>query len=59
MNKSRILSSIEVTINEALKRLSILEGNDKKALQDEFKEWLDSINSESKNYDVLFIDKIN
>ena len=53
------MGSCEVTINYALKRLSVLEGKNKKALEDEFKEWLDAIESDYKNYDVLFINKIN
>tara|TARA_Y100001968_G_scaffold231959_1_gene214681 strand:+ start:87 stop:266 length:180 start_codon:yes stop_codon:yes gene_type:complete len=59
MSNSSLMGSCEVTINYALKRLSVLEGKNKKALEDEFKEWLDAIESDYKNYDVLFINKIN
>ena len=59
MSNSSLMGSCEVTINYALKRLSVLEGKNKKALEDEFKEWLDAIESDYKNYDVLFINKMN
>lgn len=58
MSDSRILSTIEITINEVLKRLSKLNGRDKLSLRKEFKEWIDAIESNEKNYDVLFINKI-
>ena len=59
MSKARLINSCEVTINSAIKRLSNLEGKNKKALKSEFKEWIDAIESDKKNYDVLFINKIN
>tara|TARA_B100000214_G_scaffold91210_1_gene63006 strand:+ start:275 stop:454 length:180 start_codon:yes stop_codon:yes gene_type:complete len=59
MSKARLINSCEVTINSAIKRLSNLEGKNKKALKNEFKEWIDAIDSDKKNYDVLFINKIN
>ena len=58
MSNTNILGSCEVTINSALKRISKLEGNDKQALQSEFKEWINAIESIEKNYDVLYINKI-
>ena len=58
MSKSSLLGSCEVTINSALRRLSKLEGGNKKALESEFKEWINAIDSEEKNYDVLYINKI-
>ena len=58
MSQRSILSSCEVTINSALKMISKLEGQDKKAVQNEFKEWLNAIESDVKNYDVLYINKI-
>ena len=42
----------------ALKRISKLEGKHKQALQSEFKEWINAIQSIEKNYDVLYINKI-
>ena len=59
MSKARLINSCEVTINSAIKRLSNLEGKNKKALKSEFKEWIDAIESDKKKYDVLFINKIN
>ena len=58
MSNTNILGSCEVTINSALKRISILEGKDKQALKSEFKEWIKAIGSVEKNYDVLYINKI-
>ncbi len=45
-------------MNYALKRISILEGQNKKALESEFREWIDAIESDEKNYDVVFVKKI-
>ena len=59
MSNTNILGSCEVTINSALKRISKLEGKDKQALQSEFKEWINAIESIEKNYDVLYINKIS
>tara|TARA_Y100001968_G_C19353926_1_gene716189 strand:- start:254 stop:430 length:177 start_codon:yes stop_codon:yes gene_type:complete len=58
VSKTNLLGSCEVTINTTLKRLSVLEGENKKALESEFKEWLEAINSDDKNYDVLYLKKI-
>ena len=59
MSKSSLISSCEYTINCTIKRLSILEGKNKKALESEFREWIDAIESENRDYDVLFVNKIN
>ncbi len=59
MSKPRLLGSCEVTINNALKRISQLDGQNKKALESEFREWICAIENENKNYDVLYINKIN
>ena len=58
MSNTSLLGSCEVTINYAVKRLSVLDDKNKKALENEFKECLDAIESDYKNYDVLFINKI-
>ena len=58
MSKTRLVTSIEVTINETLKRLSLLEGKDKDSLNNEFREWIDILDGDKRNYDVLFINKI-
>ena len=59
MSKTSFLESCEITINSTIRRLSMLEGKNKKALESEFREWIDAIQSEDKNYDVLYINKIN
>ena len=59
MSKTNIIGSCEVTINSAIKRISKLEGKNKQALEAEFREWIDAINSINKNYDVLFLNKLN
>tara|TARA_Y100001968_G_C19359090_1_gene718763 strand:- start:669 stop:851 length:183 start_codon:yes stop_codon:yes gene_type:complete len=59
MSKTRLIGSVEVTINETLRRLSKIEGNDKQSLHNEFKEWIEAIESKDKKYDVLYINKIN
>ncbi len=59
MSKTSILGNCQVTINSTLKRLSKLEGKNKKALESEFREWINAIESENGNYDVLYINKIS
>ena len=59
MSKTNIIGSCEVTINSAIKRISKLEGKNKQALKAEFREWIDAIDSINKNYNVLFINKID
>ena len=59
MSRTRLLGSCEVTINSALKRISQLEGKDKKALKGEFREWINAIESGNTNYEVLYINKIS
>ena len=59
MRKTSLLDSCEVTINSALIRISKLEGRNKKALESEFREWINAIECDNKNYDVLYINKIS
>ena len=59
MSKTNIIGTCEVTINSALKRISKLEGKNKQALECEFREWINAIESINKNYDVLYINKID
>tara|TARA_B100000700_G_C14777223_1_gene729555 strand:- start:558 stop:737 length:180 start_codon:yes stop_codon:yes gene_type:complete len=58
MSRTSLVGSCSVIINNAIKRLSKLEGKNKKALEYEFKEWIDAIESDNKNYDVLYLNKI-
>ena len=59
MSKTNILGSCEVTLNSALRRISKLDGKNKQALVNEFKEWINAIDSNESNYDVLYLNKIN
>ena len=59
MTKTTLIGSCQVTINSTLRRLSVLEGQNKNALESEFREWLDAIKSDKKNYDILYINKID
>ena len=59
MTRSSLVGSCEDTINYALKRLSKLEGKNKEAFKNEFKEWINAINSDVKNYEILYINKIS
>ena len=59
MSKASFVGSCEVTINFALKRLSKLEGKNKESLKNEFKEWINAIQSDDKNYDILYINKLS
>ena len=43
--ESGALQSIEVMLNGSLKRLNNLEGENREALYDEYKEWLDVNNN--------------
>ena len=59
MSKTSLIVSCEESINYALKRLSKLENQNKKSLECEFREWIDAVRSDNKNYDILYINKIN
>ncbi len=59
MKNYSLISSCEVAINYALNRISKLDDTNKKALESEFQEWIQATKSDVKNYDVLFINKIN
>ena len=59
MSKTSLHGSCEMTINSALKRISKLEGLNKVALESEFREWINAVESDNKNYEVLYINKIN
>ncbi len=59
MSKTSLIGCCEVTINSALRRLSKLEGKNKIALESEFREWINAIKSDNKNYDILYLRKIN
>ena len=58
MHKPNILGCCEITVNTAIRRIANLEGKNKEALQNEFREWINAIESDTKKYDVLYINKI-
>ena len=51
MPNSSLIGSCEVTINYALQRLSVLEGKNNKAFENEFKEWLEDNPNKEENTD--------
>ena len=51
--------TLEVTMNDALKRLRELDGLDKKALQEEYKEWIGVSEGEKDQPHVLYVNQIN
>ena len=52
MSQSSIVGICEITINSALKRLSKLEGDNKKALESEFQEWINAIECEDGKINI-------
>ena len=46
-------------MNSTLKRLNQISYSDHMALEQEFKEWLVTIENEDNNYDVLYLNKTN
>tara|TARA_Y100001968_G_C18881024_1_gene491740 strand:+ start:327 stop:515 length:189 start_codon:yes stop_codon:yes gene_type:complete len=53
------VKAIEVMINNALTRLNTLEGDDRRALFDEFKEWLENIDNDCLDDGVLYCNWLN
>jgi len=51
--------TLEVTMNDASKRLMELDGLDKKALRDEYKEWIEAINNNKDQPHVRYANQIN
>ena len=58
MSNRTLLDICEVSINSALKRISKLDGQNKKALQGEFREWIDAIENYDKDYEILYLNQI-
>ena len=52
--QSGALQSVEVMLNGSLKRLNNLKGENREALYDEFKEWLDVDDNNVINDGVLY-----
>ena len=51
--------TLEVTMNDALKRLMELNGLDKKALTEEYKEWIQASEGSKDQPHVLYANQIN
>ena len=51
--------TLEVTMNDALKRLMELDGLDKKALTEEYKEWIQASEGGKEQPHVLYANQIN
>ena len=51
--------TLEVTMNDASKRLMELDGLDKKALKEEYKEWIQASEGSKDQPNVLYATQIN
>ena len=51
--------TLEVTMNDAVKRLKELDGLDKKALREEYKEWIQESEGSGDQPHVLYANQIN
>ena len=51
--------TLEVTMNDAVKRLTELDGLDKKALKQEYKEWIQASEGIKEQPHVLYANQIN
>ena len=55
----RLKRTLEVTMNDASKRLMELDGLDKKALTEEYKEWIQASEGSKDQPHVLYANQIN
>ena len=51
--------TLEVTMNDAVKRINELDGLNEKALRDEYKEWIEAIEGSKDQPHVLYANQIN
>ena len=51
--------TLEVTMNDASKRLMELDGLDKKSLKEEYKEWIQASEGSKEQPHILYANKIN
>ena len=51
--------ALEVTMNDAVKRINELDGPNKKALRDEYKEWIEASEGSRDQPHVLYANQIN
>ena len=52
--QSEVLQAVEVMLNSSLKRLNNLKGENREALYDEYKEWLEVDDNNVINDGVLY-----
>ena len=55
----RLKRTLEITMNDASKRLMELDGLDKKALKEEYKEWIQAREGGKDQPHVLYVNQIN
>tara|TARA_Y100001968_G_C19177286_1_gene628642 strand:+ start:141 stop:338 length:198 start_codon:yes stop_codon:yes gene_type:complete len=55
----RLKRSLEVTMSDALKRYDKLDGLNKKAIKEEYKEWIDALEGDKAQPYVLYVNQIN
>ena len=55
----RLRKTLEVTMNDTSKRLMELDGLDKKALTEEYKEWIQASEGSKDQPHVLYANQIN
>ena len=51
--------TIEVTMNDAVKRMNKLDGLNEKALREEYKEWIEASEGSKDQPHVLYANQIN
>ena len=51
--------ALEVTMNDAVKRINELDGLNEKALREEYKEWIDASEGSKDQPHVLYANQIN
>ena len=51
--------TLEVTMNDASKRIMEIDGLDKKALKEEYKEWIQASEGSKEQPHVLYANQIN
>ena len=51
--------ALEVTMNDAVKRINELDGQNEKALREEYKEWIEASEGSNDHPHVLYANQIN
>tara|TARA_Y100001968_G_scaffold327724_1_gene373365 strand:- start:481 stop:669 length:189 start_codon:yes stop_codon:yes gene_type:complete len=55
----RLKRALEVTMSDVLKRYNKLDGQNKKSLKEEYKEWIDALEGNRAQPYVLYVNQIN